>query len=268
MAQSQRDALTFQFLGNTAVAVKDLKVGLVYNWKFPENIEINLGYQVEESTQRNALGQSTIADLYVTGLKPEATLNYSGYGFEQLCFSMGMQLESGTYDLAHPMQLQVKASTYPAKTSGKAGYGITVDAVTYGAKTDITGAKKSVPLTQQPFATFAPTTDDSFAIGAHSELKFSDNLVEDEAFVTLSVKRTVVGNKMGETLNPHEISGLVVGTDGRIMFLFIPQIIIDPSQGKFNATQKELSIPMRIIQPPDWCTPFLLVDSAELASCN
>lgn len=267
MPQTQREALTFQFVANTLVTVRDLQTGLVYNWKSPQNIQINPNRQTRKTTRRNPLGESVTDDIIQQGSDPVATLTYSGYNFEMMSFAMGKQVESGTFDITQPMQLQVKTATTPAKTTGQVGFGIVVDAVSYGSKTDTTGAKKSAPLTQQPFATFTGTTDDSFAVGANGALKFSDNLVEDQAFVTLSVSRSVIGNKMGEFLNPHEISGLVVGTDKRVMMLFIPEVIIDPSQGQFDASSEQLQIPMQIIQPLDWCDPFLLVDTAEMVSC-
>lgn len=269
MAQSQRDALTFQFVSSTLVTVRDLKEDLVYNWKAPNNITINPNRQTRKTTRRNPLGESITDDIIQQGSDPTATLTYSGYNFEMLAFSMGKQVETGSYDLAQPIQMQVKAATYPAKTTGQIGFGIVADADTYASKTDTspTVVKKSVPLTQQPFATFTGTTDNSFAIGANGALKFSDDLVEDKAFVTLSVKRTITGNSFGETLNPHEISGLVVGTDRRIMFLYIPEVIIDPSQGQFDPSSEQLQIPMQIIQPLDWCDPFKLVDTNELVAC-
>ena len=267
MPQTQREAWTFQFIANTNVTARDLVTDLVYNWKPPQNIQINPNRQTRKTTRRNALGESITDDIIPQGSDPVATLTYSGYNFEMMAFAMGKQIESGTFDLTMPLQMQVKEATYPAKTTGQVGHGIVADAVTYASKTDTTGAKKSVPLTQQPFATFSPTTANSFAVGANGALKFSDNLVADQTFVTLSVSRAVTGNKMGDFLNPHEISGLVVGTDKRVMMLYIPEVIIDPSQGQFDAGSEQLQIPMQIIQPIDWCDPFLLVDTAEIVAC-
>lgn len=268
MAQTQRDAITFQFVASTLATLRDLKTGKVYNWKTPTNITINPGRQTRKTNRRNALGESITDDIIPQGSDPIATLTYSGFNFEMLAFAMGKEVESSTYTgVTMPFQLQVKTATYPARTTGQVGYGVTADAVTYASKTDTTGAKFSTPLTQQPFATFSATTDDSFAIGANMALKFSDNLVEDGAFVTLSITRSITGNSMGDPLGPHEFNGLVVGTDKRTMLIFIPEVIIDPSQGQFDPSSEQLQIPMQIIQPFDWCDPFKLIDTAETVYC-
>ena len=267
MTQSQRDAVTFQFVASTLATLRDLKTGAVYNWKTPSNIQINPGRQTRKTTRRNNLGESVTDDIIVQGSDPVATLTYSGFNFEMLSFAMGKQVESGTYDVTMPFQIQAKTATYPAATTGQVGFGVVADAVTYGSKTDVTGAKKSVPLTQQPFASFVPATDDSFAVGANRALKFSDNLVEDGAFVTLSISRSITGNSMGDPLNAHEFSGLVVGTDKRVMIVYIPEVIIDPSQGQFDPSSEQLQIPMQIIQPMDWCDPYKLINTAETVYC-
>ena len=267
MAQTQRDAVTFQFVASTLATLRDLKTGLVYNWKTPSNITINPNRQTRKTTRRNNLGETVTDDILVQSSDPVATLTYSGFNFEMMSFAMGKQVETGTYDVVQPFQVQAKAATYAAATTGQVGYGVTADAVTYGSKTDVTGAKKSVPLTQQPFATFTGATDDSFAVGANRALKFSDNLVEDGAFITLSISRSITGNSMGEPLNAHEFSGLVVGTDKRVMIIYIPEVIIDPSQGQFDPSSEQLQIPMQIIQPMDWCDPFKLIDTAETVYC-
>ena len=267
MAQSQRDAVTFQFIANTNATLRDLKTGLVYNWKTPSNIAINPNRQTRKTTRRNNLGENITDDILIQSSDPVATLTYSGFNFEMLAFAMGKQLESGTYDVTQPFQVQAKTATYAAATTGQVGFGIVADAETYGSKTDITGAKKSVPLTQQPFASFVATTANTFAVGANRALKFSDNLVEDGAFVTLSISRSIAGNYMGNPLNAHEFSGLVVGTDKRVMIIYIPEVIIDPSQGQFDPSSEQLQIPMQIIQPLDWCDPFKLIDTAQTVYC-
>lgn len=267
MVQTQRDAVTFQFVASTLATLRDLKTGLVYNWKTPSNITINPNRQTRKTTRRNNLGETVTDDILVQSSDPVATLTYSGFNFEMMSFAMGKQVETGTYDVVQPFQVQAKTATYAAATTGQVGFGVVADAVTYGSKTDVTGAKKSVPLTQQPFATFTGATDDSFAVGANRALKFSDNLVEDGAFITLSISRSITGNSMGEPLNAHEFSGLVVGTDKRVMIIYIPEVIIDPSQGQFDPSSEQLQIPMQIIQPMDWCDPFKLIDTAETVYC-
>lgn len=265
--QTQRQAVTFQYVANTLVVLTDLTNGTNYNWKTPTNITINPNRQTRKTNRRNALGESITDDIINQGSDPVATLTYSGFNFEMLSFAMGKQVESGIYDVSVPFQIQAKTATYPAATTGQVGFGVVADAVTIGSKTDVTGAKKSVPLTQQPFATFVPATDDTFAVGANRELKFSDNLVEDGTFVTLSISRSITGNSMGDPLNPHSLSGLVVGTDKRVMIIYIPEVIVDPSQGQFDPSSEQLQIPLQIIQPMDWCDPYKLIDTAETVYC-
>ena len=153
MPQSQRDALTFQYVANTLVTLTDLTTRLTYNWKAPNNITINPNRQTRKTNRRNPLGESVTDDIIMQGSDPVATLTYSGFNFEMLSFAMGKQVETGTYEITMPFQVQAKTTTYPAATTGQVGFGVVVDAVTTASKTDLTGAKKSAPLTQQPFAT-------------------------------------------------------------------------------------------------------------------
>jgi hypothetical protein len=51
------------------------------------------------------------------------------------------------------------------------------------------------------------------------------------------------------------------------MIIYIPEVIIDPSQGQFDPSSEQLQIPMQIIQPLDWCDPFKLIDTAETVYC-
>lgn len=96
---------------------------------------------------------------------------------------------------------QVTSGTYAAQTTGFQGFGALADDTNVVGYANDNGVLTA--LTRQPFATFAPGTANSFAVGANAALRFSDDLVAAKRSVGLTIPYPYTGAAVLGTPMPN-----------------------------------------------------------------
>lgn len=117
----------------------------------------------------------------------QPTFNFTPIRDDALSSSLRFlrSLTSGAGSAIYSFTRRITSGTYPAQVAGFQGFGATADDANCVGYANRSGVL--TPLTRQPFATFAPATANSFAIGANAALKFSDDLVSAQVVVGVSI---------------------------------------------------------------------------------
>lgn len=234
---------------NGAVIMVPTATGLIYN---PNAEERNIDLQTEAGIAALAQTIETrSAPTYEVQMPPTAiAMAMASFGYEWEDVSSRAVQVLRTY---RPL-----TNTLAAVTSGFEGFGIAEDATAvaaYQATSDIT---KSVPMTQQTYATFDPAvTPDSFAIGANREIKVSNNIVTAQAVVTVSITQTLAtAREIGESaFDTFEMRANIITVGGQKIYLREGTVKILPSSRNFDSTAESISLTLSVLQDGSNCTP-------------
>ncbi|MGL5131166.1 MAG: hypothetical protein ACRC78_01500 [Planktothrix sp.] len=118
---------------------------------------------------------------YIESEKPTVTVNFPVLSTSVMEMKLGKKFaripSKGTFLYRSP--LLISQNIFPPATVGNDGYGVLVDAglssgTGYAA---VYNGTLQDQLVQVPIATFDPLVNDTFAIGADAELRFSNNIV-------------------------------------------------------------------------------------------
>ena len=217
----------------------------------------------------DSLGRETNIGNYMTGFKPVLTLNYSGEYLDLNALKKGRKIQTTTFDdLILPKEMQVTKADYLGTTTGKVGFGIPEDAVT--AASTMSEALESVELEQQPFASFDPSTPNSFAIGENFARKFSTDLVARRAFVHLETPLPTGKSARylsEETVGPQKIEILAKSTNDTVTLVRIPSATIDPSGTGFDPKADAVDIVFDL-SGLGVCDPYSIYELTDTIYCD
>jgi hypothetical protein len=155
----------------------------------PANGTYNTGVEEFEIEAVDCAGERFIADTYVVKRAPSFSLSYGAKNKQLLSAFFGLKLVNGSRDTAVVKTIEVTSNTYLPTISGYHGFGATADqALAEAYYLDDNGV--SVKLTRQTFGSFNAATPKSWASGADLALRFSNDLVSERRYVTISVPYT------------------------------------------------------------------------------
>lgn len=255
--------------GIVGMTITDLESSIVRPYRLPTNATIQDNPEVQKLTGNDSLGRETNIGSYITGYKPTLTLNYSGDFLDLNALKKGRKIETLAFDdLVLPKEMQVRKSEYQAVPTGKVGFGIAADVVT--SASTVNELLEVVQLTQQDYATFDPTTTNSFAIGADFARKFSNDLVARRAFVHIEVPMAtgISARYIGEeTIGPQKIQMMVKSTNDTVSLVRIPQATIDPSGTGFNPKADTMEVVFDL-SGLGTCDPYTIYELTDLIHCD
>lgn len=163
------------------VAAKELSTDRLLVLPSPTEVVWSRGLEEQIVNETDDLGEIYVDSAVSTGRDPAVTLTFGALTKEIIALQTGFKLAAQADTGLFIKSLQVKSGTVPAVTTGLDGFGMVADI----ASASVLVKGISTPLTRQPFATFTAATANSFAQGANSALKFSDDLVTARAWVTI-----------------------------------------------------------------------------------
>jgi hypothetical protein len=253
------------YIGMSALTIKRLRDGVIYNFPTPEGFNLVSGIQQRVQTGRSAQGQAVRLRSYKTGEFPELVISYSVIRPELISFTVGTELVAGTYATNLPKLLQVTSVSYPAAAIGYLGKGILVDAVTEASVIDpLTNASTS--LTQVPFAVTPLVGTLSFSVGVDGALKFTPDLLGK--VVAMSIPYTVPGNAWTDLLSgDHSVSALVVDTENTVTIFEAYLATPNLEGGQINPSAEGSELKLFLNTPPGSCRAYNMIETALKVAC-
>lgn len=251
--------------GIASANLKDQATDLSRVFRTPSDFEIDLGIKTKTIDGSNSLAEKVEIERYVDENKPQFMLKIGGANTNLLGLQIGREIVAvtGSTELLN-FRKQALVSPTPPVPVGGFGYEIAVDAIASGGAK--LGGGLSVGLTQQPFATFVPTTLLSFAVGANGVFKFSNDLIAVRAYVNILVTAIVDVQSLSE-INIGFIEARVVlrNSDDTVTLCHVPTIRINPEGAKISASAAETDIKGSVIVTG--CQGFTLKDYANRLTC-
>jgi hypothetical protein len=267
MAVTTEKGITQRIVNVIAVQMIGQETGLIQVLRTPKSISLDTGIKTKTTEGVDPLGRKALVDRTVTDYMPTIDITYDGASLDFFRLSMGRRIEKITGDIIKlPIRRQALKALYPPIAIGGLGYEIVADPVcTASAK--FSGGL-SVPLVQQNFATFIPTTILSFAIGAAGTIKFSDDLVNARAIVEMSIQATIDTQSMSERdLDFQAVRAIFRNSDETVTLLDIPTIQINPEGSKFDTGGDSTQVKGSILSLGG-CEPFTIKTLSSRLTCQ
>lgn len=214
---------------------------------------LNQGIQERITTRLNDLGELIFGESENSQKQGAFVLQYGKANKEVMSLLFGHPLESAAITDAFYHSTFKALSTKPAVTTGQHGFEMVAD-VAAGSASYIDETGKTVPLTRQPFATFAPATVKSYAQGAAGTFKFSTDIVTGGFDVTPFVPYAIAN---ADQLDHDPFALFEVFLQGIIQYKGIKQVYqihfseaqlnrqdnsaIDPAQNPISINFRDLS---------------------------
>jgi hypothetical protein len=234
------NAVSVQFIGQ--------ETGLIQTIKTPSGFVIENGITTKTSDGVDLLGRVVLIDRYTEKVMPELTVTYAGANLEILALQQGKRTTKTTGDTIRlPIRRQASKGSFAGAITGDYGVDIAADPVGVLASAKLGGAR-STALVQQPFATFNASTPLSFAIGAASALKFSDDLVAVKAIVELNVPAIVDTESIDEQdLDYQAVYGYYRMSNDSLGVCLAPTVQINPEGSKIDPSEDNTQVKASIL---------------------
>jgi hypothetical protein len=238
--------------------------------QLPPPTGFQIDNQISEKTPmtQNAQGETTRAFSYISARMPVLKMVYDQIQPDTLQFKIGNQFESNTETVSVIKSITPLQETYAGLTdASKIGYAVVQDTPSQAAiKRNIV----SVQLTQQPFATFDPTVNESFAVGTALALKFSNDIVTRGDVVQLITTQSVTGYEIGDTLvGVCQIRAVFVTTNNQIVTFSANNTTpsFNGSTINLDSNNDKIELPFFINDDPSGCQPYQIVYTGKYISC-
>ena len=167
--------------------------------------------------------------------RPTMTLTFSGRNLDNTALAINQRTQKLNIDLGYPHRQQVNRLVYAAAPAGAIGSNIIKDVNTLGSVHQPSD-KETIILTQQSFDTFNPAVDNSFAIGNGFERKYSNNLVNEQRFVTLVPEGNFEARGLSEVpIGNLRLTGICFNSDGRLSIFSVPVCFVNPEGAGIQA---------------------------------
>jgi hypothetical protein len=233
-------ALNKSYKGVSQISLTRLDDNVTFAFPSPETFSISSNIEEKIQMTRNEFGEKVRGGTFKMGEMPELSISYGYVQPEMIAFRLGQRLAEGTVDTEIPRQV-IAADSIPADATGGLYFGIAADPAT--AIASIIVDSISVPLTRQPFATFAPATPLSYAVGANGALLFSTDLVAAKESVTLVLPITgaTVASISDLLVGPLAIKAKLVDSTNGVTLISIPNATVNLSGANFSFGSDENS---------------------------
>jgi hypothetical protein len=222
------------------------------------------GVTESQVMEMNELGYRRIAENNIDEISPILTLTYGKYTPEIEAIKRGLQLAlQATPDAPYQRSFLVDQASFPAAPAGTYGAGVAADSLI--AFYNEGGLSR--PLTRQPFATFDPTTPDTFANDADAALLVSNNI--QNVGGRISVYGTYNNaNSLVLTANPWTVFDiLLISVDTfqglkRVKTQFIPNAQLSIQESSDINFEEDPTIAFRL---PVQCQPDIMYHNLQTA---
>lgn len=267
--------MTIQINTRTFVGISNLLLqrqsdGVIFSWPQPETFVLSTGITEVIQNGRDSLGRKVRTNTYVSEEMPELTVQYQYMHPELISFQVGKQMVTGTFDTFIPRSLVVRQAEYPAAAAGFLFNGVDVadvDAVgaLNGASASYTDENGiSATLTRQTFASFDPSTEDSYAVGDDGALKFSENLVAAGTLVTMLIPAPIEGARISETLvGPMRLYAIMVDTNGDTSIFEAPNVSANLSGRSVDVGGGAMELALYLNFSPGDCSSWSILSIAD-----
>ncbi|RCJ29202.1 hypothetical protein A6769_36005 [Nostoc punctiforme NIES-2108] len=248
------------------MTITDEETGVVRAGRLPTNAVIDDNPDVEKITGGDAYGRETNIGNNVKGFKPVLTLTYSGSTLDLYALQRGRKITRSTFDnLILPKELKIRKLTYPGAPTGKVGYGVVKDVQT--SASIVADNQDVLPLIQQPYDSFSPSTDNSFAIGANFAKKFSTNLLNQITHIKVPLPAIAARTVSEESLGTQIINIIARSSDDTVTLVEVYSAQIDPSGSKLDPKADNLEIKFDL-SGLGVCEPYKVYELASTVYCD
>lgn len=255
------------FKGLADLRLKRLSDGLIWCLPTPSTFAVDNGIEQKIQMTRNQLGEMTRAGSYISGRTPTLRVSYQNMQPEILQFRIGNYFATKTNtQLSLPKSVDVFQNEYPgALNNTQLGFTITADTV---SQASVVKNNKTLLLTQQPFAGFSAGTDDSFAVGDAGALKFSDNLKNAGARVSLLIPYTINTYGIGsQIVGPHSLFATLVTNEGEVVVFTCKRVTPNFEGSGFDTGAESIELPFFINQVAGECQPYQMDWTGMFVAC-
>lgn len=266
--------MTVSVNNRTFIAVSNLVMirdrdKTVLNLPSPTTFQLNTGIEQIQQTSKDGLGREVLARNYIRAVKPTLSITYAHINPELIQFSFGQEFASGTATTRYPRLLQVTKANYTAAAAGFFGNGIVADpALAYAS---VTVGDFSTALTREAYTgTGALTGTKKFAIGANGALQFSQDLVDAQEVISLSVPYSITGaNKLSDIiLGSHSLTAAMVDTENKVTIFEAYSIKPNLSNSQIDFGSGNLAINFDLFSPPGSCSAYSVVATGLKVNCE
>lgn len=269
--------MTIAINTRTFVGISDLKIqrqsdGVVYSWPQPETFVLSTNIEQRVQTGRDLQGRMVRLNTYVAGEMPQLSIQYQYLQPEMVAFQIGKQLASGTFDTFIPRSLAVLKEEYAASATGFLFFGVDAteaDAagILAGASASITKNGVSIKLDRQDFGSFSAATPESYAVGDDGAMKFSTDLVETQALVTMLIPAAIAGARLSETLvGPLRLFATMVDTTNRVSLFEAFNCSADLEGRTLDFNSGAVEISLLLANQPGTCGSWAVTQLDETMS--
>ena len=263
--------MTLAKLDRTIRGVGELKLlriadNAVLDLPTPTGFTIENGIEQKILTTQNGQGEMTRASSYIKGRMPLLQIVYNFMQPEILQFKIGNSFEPQTRTVSTAKTFVVLQNDYPAITDAtKIGYNVVADQPTVAS---LNRNNFSVQLTQQPFATFDATVNDSFAIGVHFEVKFSNNLVANLEAISMITQESFNGYGISDNIvGAFKIKASIVTTLNEVIIFEANNCTPSYDGANINTDDDNIQIPFFINDVPGSCFPYQWFYTNKFITC-
>lgn len=217
--------------GHVSAVIYDKTSQVPFVLPVPSGSSVGVNAQQQELTESNCRG--VIQTVFRSTQQQDFTLDIQfGYKLPDLiAIALGRRLTeatslASTWGMGAISVPDVENPAYTASAAGTWGNGVAADAPAKASYLDQFGITRE--LTQGTFATFNAATDDSFAVGADSALKFSNNLRGrrvsiDEVAITLAAL-----DRLGDALGEMAATIYMINNAFQLVRWLFPSITVNP----------------------------------------
>lgn len=249
--------------------VLQLATGKLFSFPTPQNIVINEGVEQKQQLGKNETGETVRLFSYPTSRQPTATVTFGHMQPEITAMRLGVELEEANYSLMAPgPNLWVTKGEYDGVSNGQYGYGLSEDVNLNQDNAPMASVKRgviSVPLTQRAWNDYDNWRDEqmSFAIGANTALRFSDDIVDAQDVVSTMVPYTSTMTFFSDrSIGALAIAGVVVDSTDRVHILQIYQSTVDLSNAGLDMSADTAELALFLNNPPGSCRAWNLYSPA------
>lgn len=256
------------YVGISNLVIERLSDHVVYNFPVPSDFVINTGVSERQQMGKNELGRTVRLRSYPVAEMPMLQIQYSHIRPELIGFKVGLRLSNPVSIATHiPKLRSIFKNTYTAAEFNLPTSGI-VPSDTYASY--ISSAGISTALTRvSDFNTFDPTINNQFSISTTGGVKFSDNLVNESAVISIAVGYTGTAVRMSETLiGDVKITAALINTDNKVDIFEAPLAtpMFDNASIQFGGEGMDLSFNLN--NRPGQCQSWNLYQTTLEVSCN
>jgi len=232
----------------------------------PKSIELDTGLKELVRTASSQTGVMVETFRQVTEEMPKIKMSFPGLSQEIIEILLGRIFADADGVATFYGRNRVLVDSVTGAEAGVDGYGLAADnpnAIASAFGPD----GHTIALTRQPYATFNPATDDSFAQGANGAMKFSDNLTGYQK--SWRVPQTLDGVRKLSSTDVGQVGIVLTFIDSSNYVMRLQanagQFVLDGSQVAFGSDQ--VNTTYAVAYDGSQCLPYDMVWTGQIVKC-